>query len=74
MEKFNGQYELTFEGSWPEVMLWEVPALSVLMELRGRAVLDTMDRFELQILYARAMTKLWQDNSKISIMLFVPVR
>ena len=35
LEKINGQYELTFEGSWPEVMLWEVPALSVLMELRG---------------------------------------
>ena len=24
LEKINGQYELTFEGSWPEVMLWEV--------------------------------------------------
>ena len=55
LEKINGQYELTFEGSWPEVMLWEVPALSVLMELRGRAVLDTMDRFELQILYALSL-------------------
>ena len=54
LEKINGQYELTFEGNWPEVMLWEVPALSVLMELRSRAVLDAMDRFELQILYARA--------------------
>ena len=65
LEKVNGQYELTFEGSWPEVMLWEVPALSVLMELRGRAVLDTMDRFELQILYARAMTKLWEKIEKL---------
>ena len=46
-------------------MLWEVPALSVLMELRGRAVLDTMDRFELQILYARAMTKLWEKIEKL---------
>ncbi len=60
LEKINGQYELTFEGNWPEVMLWEVPALSVIMELRSRAVLDKMDRFELQILYARAMTKLWE--------------
>jgi nicotinate phosphoribosyltransferase len=60
LEKRDGQYELTFEGSWPEVMLWEVPALSVLMELRSRAVLKDMDKFELQVLYARAMTKLWQ--------------
>ncbi|WP_147126482.1 nicotinate phosphoribosyltransferase [Shimia ponticola] len=59
LEKKNGQYELTFEGSWPEVMLWEIPALAVLMELRGRAVLKHMGRFELQVLYARAMTKLW---------------
>ena len=59
LEKRDGQYELTFEGSWPEVMLWEIPALSVLMELRSRAVINRMDRFELEILYARAMTKLW---------------
>ena len=60
LEKIDSQYELTFEGSWPEVMLWEVPALSVLMELRGRVVLNTMAKFELEVLYARAMTKLWE--------------
>ncbi|WP_299147327.1 nicotinate phosphoribosyltransferase [uncultured Tateyamaria sp.] len=60
LERRGDQYELTFEGSWPEVMLWEIPALAVLMELRGRAVLNEMGRFELQVLYARAMTKLWE--------------
>lgn len=60
LERKGDQYELTFEGAWPEVMLWEIPALAVLMELRGRAVLGTMRRFELQVLYARAMTKLWE--------------
>jgi nicotinate phosphoribosyltransferase len=30
------------------------------MELRGRAVLHHMRKFELQVLYARAMTKLWE--------------
>ncbi|ASP19853.1 nicotinate phosphoribosyltransferase [Antarctobacter heliothermus] len=60
LERVGDQYELTFEGKWPEVMLWEIPALAVLMELRGRAVLHDMGRFELQVLYARAMTKLWQ--------------
>ncbi len=60
LEVRDGQYELTFEGTWPEVMLWEIPALSILMELRSRAVLNTMGKFELQVLYARAMTKLWQ--------------
>lgn len=60
LEKRDGQYELTFEGKWHEVMLWEIPALAVLMELRGRAVLHDMRKFELQVLYARAMTKLWE--------------
>jgi len=60
LERVGDQYELTFEGSWPEVMLWEISALSVLMELRSRAVLRDMGKFELQVLYARATTKLWE--------------
>jgi nicotinate phosphoribosyltransferase len=60
LERKADQYELTFEGAWPEVMLWEIPALAVLMELRSRAVLNRMGRFELQVLYARAMTRVWE--------------
>lgn len=60
LKKRDGQYELTFEGSWPEVMLWEIPALAVLMELRSRAALKDFGRFELQVLYARAMTRVWE--------------
>ena len=65
LEKRDGQYELTFEGKWPEVMMWEIPALAVLMELRGRAVLGNMGKFELQVLYARAMTKLWEKIERL---------
>jgi len=65
LEKIDGQYELTFEGKWPEVMLWEIPALAVLMELRGRAVLKDMGKFELQVLYARAMTRLWEKIERL---------
>lgn len=60
LEKRDGQYELTFEGRWPEVMLWEIPALAIIMELRSRAVLKDLGRFELQVLYARAMTRIWE--------------
>ena len=59
------QYELTFEGKWHEVMLWEIPALSIIMELRSRAVLKHLKRFELQVLYARAMTKLWEKVERL---------
>ncbi len=65
LEKRDGQYELTFEGKWHEVMLWEIPALATLMELRSRAVLQPMGKFELQVLYARAMTKLWEKVEKL---------
>ncbi|MCX7287152.1 MAG: nicotinate phosphoribosyltransferase [Rhodobacterales bacterium] len=65
LEKRDGQFELTFEGAWPEVMLWEIPALAVLMELRSRAVLNDMGKFELQVLYARAMTRAWEKIERL---------
>ncbi len=65
LEKRDGQFELTFEGKWPEVMLWEIPALSVLMELRSRRVLEQLGRFEIEVLYARAMTKLWEKITRL---------
>ncbi|MEM7752420.1 MAG: nicotinate phosphoribosyltransferase [Pseudomonadota bacterium] len=65
LEKHDGQFELTFEGNWPEVMLWEIPALAILMELRARAVLKDLGKFELQVLYARAMTRTWQKVEQL---------
>ena len=65
LERVGDQYELTFQGKWHEVMMWEIPALAVLMELRGRAVVDRMRRFEIQVLYARAMTRVWEKIEKL---------
>ena len=65
LEKRDGQFELTFAGKWPEVMLWEIPVLSVLMELRSRRVLEQLGRFEIEVLYARAMTKLWEKITRL---------
>jgi nicotinate phosphoribosyltransferase len=65
LERKGDQYELTFEGKWHEVMLWEIPALAVLMELRSRAVLNRMDKFELQVLYARSMTRVWEKIERL---------
>ena len=65
LTKRDGQFELTFEGRWPEVMLWEIPALAVIMELRSRAVLTKLGKFELQVLYARGMTRLWEKIERL---------
>lgn len=66
LTKCGDQFELTFEGSWPEVMLWEIPALSVITELRSRAALRQLGRFNLQVLYARAMTRVWDKIGRLS--------
>lgn len=34
----RGRFTLSFRGPWPAVMLWEVPALAILMELRSRFI------------------------------------
>lgn len=65
LERRGDQYELRFEGLWPEVMLWETLALSVIMELRSKAVLKRMGAFELQVLYARAMSRLWEKIERL---------
>ncbi len=65
LERRDDQYELTFEGPWPQVMMWEIPALAVLMELRSRAVLRDMGKFELRVLYARATTRLWEKVERL---------
>ena len=65
LERKGDQYELSFEGPWIESMMWEIPALAILMELRSRAVLRHMGKFELQVLYARAMTRLWEKIERL---------
>ncbi|MEM0924123.1 MAG: nicotinate phosphoribosyltransferase [Pseudomonadota bacterium] len=65
LERKGDQYELSFEGPWIESMMWEIPALAILMELRSRAVLRHMGKFELQVLYARSMTRLWEKIERL---------
>jgi nicotinate phosphoribosyltransferase len=66
LKRVGEQYELTFEGPWIETTMWEVPCLAVLMELRSRAVLREMGKFELQVLYARAMTRVWEKTQRLA--------
>src|SRR6187455_720876 len=65
LEKEDGQYVLTFHGSWAETTMWEIPALAILNELRSRGVLRGMGKFELQVLYARAMTRVWEKIERL---------
>jgi nicotinate phosphoribosyltransferase len=55
----DGQFHLSFDGYWPETTMWELYALSIFDELRTRANMKKLSEFDLDILYARAKTKLW---------------
>ena len=65
LEARDGQCVLTFHGPWIETSMWEVPALSILNELRSRGVVRHMGKLELQVLYARAMTRVWEKIERL---------
>ena len=61
----DGQIHLTFEGTWTETTMWELYTLAILDELKTRAQLKTLSEFGLDILYARAKTKLWSKIERL---------
>jgi nicotinate phosphoribosyltransferase len=61
----DGQFELHFDGPWCESSLWEIPALAIVNELRARAVMRGLSRFELDVLYARAKARLWSKVERL---------
>jgi len=61
----DGQYELHFHGPWTHTSMWEIPALSIINELRSRAALKDMGQFTLDIVYARAKAKLWEKVERL---------
>jgi len=56
----DGQVVLSFSGLWTETTMWEIYVLSIIDELKTRAMLKKLGELELDILYARAKTKLWE--------------
>src|SRR5579863_5220898 len=61
----DGQINLSFEGLWTETTLWEIYSLSIIDELKTRAALKRLSEFELDIMYARAKTRLWEKMERL---------
>ncbi len=61
----DGQLQLQFEGLWSGTSMWEIYALSEIGELKTRAALKDLSEFELDILYARAKTRLWEKMERL---------
>ena len=65
LHKEDGQFRLSFSGSWVDVTMWEIPALAIINELRSRAALKRLGRFALDVVYARAKAKLWSKVERL---------
>jgi nicotinate phosphoribosyltransferase len=61
----DGQLVLRFSGLWSEVTMWEVYALAIVSELKTRSALAELSELELDVLYARAKTRLWDKIEKL---------
>jgi nicotinate phosphoribosyltransferase len=61
----DGQIALRFEGLWTATTLWEIYALAIIDELKTRAALKKLSEFELDVLYARAKTRLWEKMERL---------
>ena len=65
ISEHDGQLVLRFSGTWAEVTMWEVYALAIVSEMKTRAGLAELSELELDILYARAKTRLWDKIEKL---------
>ena len=61
----DGRFHLSFDGLWTDTTMWELYSLSIISELRTRANLKKLSEFGLDILYARAKTKLWSKIERL---------
>ena len=61
----DGQFSLSFHGLWTETTMWEIYALSAVNELKTRSSLKNLSEFELDILYSRAKTRLWEKMARL---------
>ena len=61
----DGQLVLRFEGLWTAVTMWEIYALAIVSELKTRSALAELSELELDVLYARAKTRLWDKIGRL---------
>ncbi|HVG26736.1 MAG TPA: hypothetical protein VM865_03940, partial [Acidobacteriaceae bacterium] len=61
----DGQLVIRFAGLWSEVTMWEVYSLAIVSEMKTRAALAELNELELDVLYARAKTRLWDKVERL---------
>jgi nicotinate phosphoribosyltransferase len=62
----TGQLSLTFHGTWAEVTMWEIYALTIVNEMRNRKLMADMSELDLDVMYSQAKTKLFKKLQRLS--------
>ncbi len=65
ISEHDGQLVLRFSGLWTEITMWEIYSLAIVSELKTRAALAELSEMELDVLYARAKTRLWDKIERL---------
>src|SRR5690606_16333721 len=50
---------------WTHTTMWEIPALTIINEMKSRAAMRDRGRFALDVLYARAKARLWEKVERL---------
>lgn len=65
LEVVDGQFKLRSRGNWADVTLWEIIFMLVIGELKNRKGLKKLSKLDLKVMYARALTKLYEKLMKL---------
>src|ERR1700744_1970612 len=65
ISEHDGQLVLRFSGLWTEITMWEVYSLAIVSEMKTRSALAELNELELDVLYARAKTRVWDKIEKL---------
>jgi nicotinate phosphoribosyltransferase len=69
LSKKDGQYEFRTTAPWAYSSAWEMPVLSIINELRARHAYKSMSEAQLDILFARAKSKLWEKVERLRVLI-----
>ncbi len=65
LEIINRDLRLEFPGKWSEAIYWETLALSIINELYFRSLMNKMDRFEKECVFATGQLRLAEKIKKL---------
>lgn len=66
LTRVGSQYKLRFQAAWEESTWWECIAITIIVELLYRTLMRSMSRSELEVMFGRAIDKLYKKLKRIT--------